>query len=62
MRRLACVGLLLLPLWLAAGDGRVQCCHGCGSYYCSRDNCGQRCGMGPQCRGCWTNCERRSGA
>ena len=61
MRRFALLGLVVLPLLLAAGDTRVRCCHGCGSYYCNRDNCGEKCGMGPHCRGCWKGCAHHGG-
>lgn len=35
---------------------RKKCCHGCGSYGCNRTNCGDTCGKGPNCRGCWKSC------
>ena len=32
---------------------RKPCCHGCGSKYCNRKNCGTTCKAGPKCQGCW---------
>lgn len=60
MGRNALIGLLVLPLLFAAGDARVQCCHGCGSSYCNHENCGDRCQKGPHCQGCWKSCHHRS--
>lgn len=38
-------------------DARKKCCHGCGSYACNRQNCGDKCKEGPGCRGCWKSCD-----
>ena len=56
MRRIVLLALLLAPLVMAASDARVECCHGCGSDYCNKENCGHKCRMGPHCRGCWKSC------
>jgi hypothetical protein len=62
MRRLALLVLLLGSVAFAQGDGqRVQCCHGCNSFYCNRQNCGDKCGMGPHCAGCWKSCHHAAG-
>jgi hypothetical protein len=58
MHRIALLAVLLAPLFMAAGDARIQCCHGCGSYYCNAENCGSKCAKGPRCRGCWKSCHQ----
>jgi len=64
-RRLAlALGVALLAFPLASSQQpaqpvpaqRTRCCHGCGSYGCNRKNCGDVCGGGPNCRGCWQGC------
>jgi len=64
MRRWMIVGsiaLALLSSWGAAGSpGNVKCCHGCGRYHCKKANCGDTCQQGPDCRGCWTDCNARA--
>ena len=55
---LLCCALLVAVIPLTGNDyGRTRCCHGCGSYYCNRDNCGNACSASP-CRGCWKSCMR----
>ena len=50
--------MLLLPIASVSGRSRTVCCHGCGSKYCNHTNCGDKCKLGPDCRGCWKGCER----
>jgi hypothetical protein len=52
---LLAISLLLLS---GASPDRTKCCHGCGGYGCNEKNCGDKCGSGPHCSGCWKNCER----
>jgi hypothetical protein len=60
---LASILMTVLASVAFPGDGhRIQCCHGCGSYYCNRENCGDRCANGPGCRGCWKDCAQYQGA
>jgi len=37
-------------------QARRKCCHGCGSHYCNKGNCGEKCRKGPKCSGCWEGC------
>jgi len=60
--RLLALLLIALGLTVAFDGDRVRCCHGCDSYYCNALNCGDRCGMGPRCQGCWKTCHRAADA
>lgn len=33
--------------------GRTRCAKGCNRYSCNKENCGDNCKAGPNCRGCW---------
>jgi len=58
---LAAIIVLSLSLLGDSAAFRKQCCHGCGGYYCKKDNCGSSCKVGPNCRGCWTSCAKSDG-
>jgi hypothetical protein len=48
--------LLLIPIANVSARTRTKCCHGCKGYFCNHKNCGDKCKMGPDCRGCWKGC------
>jgi hypothetical protein len=58
MRQLALLLVLGSTLAFSGGASRIQCCHGCGSYYCNAKNCGDKCDTRPRCHGCWKSCHQ----
>jgi len=61
MKRALLIAALVMLSMFTLGDSsedRTKCCHGCGSYGCNQNNCGNACGAGPHCRGCWKDCVR----